>query len=165
MFAADILREATEILDLCRQKRLMLATAKSCTGGLIAACFTEITGSSDVFERGFVTYSNTAKRELLAVSADTLLSFGAVSKQTALEMARGALNHSPASLAIAVTGIAGPGGGSLDKPVGLVHIAVAANDAEALHQECRFGDIGRSQIRLETLQASMRLTHSALMRS
>jgi nicotinamide-nucleotide amidase len=164
LFAEDILQEAAAVMDLCRRSRLTLATAESCTGGLIAACFSELAGSSDVFERGFVTYSNAAKTEMLGVSGETLAAYGAVSKETALEMAHGALKHSHASITIAVTGVAGPGGGTADKPVGLVHIAVTMAQATALHRECRFGDIGRTAIRLETLQSAIRLASSALLR-
>src|SRR5499427_4160717 len=117
---------AHALLDLCRAKRLMIATAESCTGGLVAAMLTEIPGSSDVLERGFVTYSNAAKTAMLGVPADVIARFGAVSRETAGAMAQGALTHSPADLAVSITGIAGPGGGSPDKPVGLVHFAAAA---------------------------------------
>ena len=105
----------------CRNNRLTVATAKSCTGGLVAAALTEIAGSSDVFERGFVTYSNAAKTAMLGVPADLIVRHGAVSRETAEAMATGALEHAPADLAVAITGIAGPGGGTADKPVGLVH--------------------------------------------
>lgn len=162
IFPADILQKAAAILDLCRARRLTLATAESCTGGLISACFTEIAGASDVFERGFVTYSNRAKEEMLGVDPQTLARFGAVSKETALEMARGALLRAGADIAIAVTGIAGPGGGSAGKPVGLVHLAVEAKGRQALHRECRFGEIGRGEIRMQTLREALSMTDDVL---
>ena len=116
---------ATDVLQAARDKKLMLATAESCTGGIIAGCLTEIAGSSDVFDRGFITYSYDAKIINLGVNPDTLTGHGAVSEQTAHEMAKGALAHSKAQIALAVTGIAGPGGATPDKPVGLVYIGVA----------------------------------------
>jgi nicotinamide-nucleotide amidase len=162
LFKADILDQAAAILELCRERRLTLATAESCTGGLIAACFTEIAGASDVFERGFVTYSNRAKEELLGVNAQTLARFGAVSNETALEMAAGARERAKTDIAIAVTGIAGPGGGSAEKPVGLVHLAAAVPSVPPLHRECRFGEISRSEIRMLTLGQALLLTREAL---
>jgi nicotinamide-nucleotide amidase len=144
---ASVIEQATALLDLCRRKNLRIATAESCTGGLIAATLTDIAGSSDVLDRGFVTYSNEAKQAMLGVPSDTLVRFGAVSRETAEAMASGALANSPANLVVAVTGIAGPGGGTPDKPVGLVHFAAAARGGEAIHRERRFGDIGRSQVR------------------
>jgi nicotinamide-nucleotide amidase len=142
-----LIEQATTLLELCRSKRLRIVTAESCTGGLIAATLTEIPGSSDVVERGFVTYSNEAKQEMLGVPAATLRQFGAVSRETAEAMASGALAHASAELAVSVTGIAGPGGGSPEKPVGLVHFAAASRDGRLIHRERRFGDIGRAQVR------------------
>jgi nicotinamide-nucleotide amidase len=142
-----LIEQATALLELCRSKRFRIATAESCTGGLIAAMFTEIPGSSDVVERGFVTYSNEAKHEMLGVPVATLRQFGAVSRETAEAMASGALAHAPAELAVSVTGIAGPGGGSPEKPVGLVHFAAASRDGRLIHRERHFGDIGRAQVR------------------
>ena len=113
------------MLELCRGKWLKIATAESCTGGLVAAALTEIAGSSDVVDRGFVTYSNDAKKAMLGVPEATLASHGAVSRETAEAMAQGALAHAPVDLAVAITGIAGPGGGTAGKPVGLVHFAAA----------------------------------------
>lgn len=144
---APPIEQATTLLELCRRKTLRIATAESCTGGLIAATLTDIAGSSDVFDRGFVTYSNAAKQAMLGVPADTLVRFGAVSRETAEAMASGALANSLADLAVAVTGIAGPGGGTPDKPVGLVQFAAAAKGGAAIHRERRFGDIGRTQVR------------------
>ena len=120
MFSEALLARAEDLLAALRGQGRMLATAESCTGGLIAALFTEIPGSSDVFERGFITYSNTAKMQMLGVPRDMLDTYGAVSEQVARAMAQGALAHSQAAVAVAVTGIAGPGGGSADKPVGTV---------------------------------------------
>jgi nicotinamide-nucleotide amidase len=156
---------AVRVLDCCRARGLKVATAESCTGGLVAAWLTDIPGSSDVVDRGFVTYSNDAKRTMLDVPSDILRDYGAVSRATAEAMARGALARSGADLAVAVTGIAGPGGGSLDKPVGLVHFAAAARDGRLTHREQRYGDIGRSDIRrlsaLEALDLLMKLASSA----
>jgi nicotinamide-nucleotide amidase len=157
MFSADLLTRAELLLADARAKKLKIATAESCTGGLISALLTEIAGSSDVFERGFVTYSNQAKEELLGVPEDLLIQHGAVSEAVARAMAQGALIHSHADLAVAVTGIAGPGGGSTEKPVGLVHIATARKGGKILHRECRFGDIGRDAVRIATVDAALEM--------
>jgi nicotinamide-nucleotide amidase len=142
-----LLAQARELLDLCRRKGLTLAAAESCTGGLVAALLTEIPGSSDVFDRGYVTYSNDAKQAMLGVPAKTLTTFGAVSRETAEAMAAGALAAAPVDLAVSITGIAGPGGDTPGKPVGLVHFAAASRSGRLLHQERRFGAIGRSEVR------------------
>ena len=155
----ELLAQARALLDLCRAKKLMIATAESCTGGLVAATLTEIPGSSDAVERGFVTYSNAAKEAMLGVPGATLEKFGAVSRETAEAMAQGALAHSPADLSVAITGIAGPGGGTPDKPVGLVHFAAAARGGRLLHQECRFGDIGRAQVRQVSVRQALAMLH------
>lgn len=145
---------AIALLNLCRERRLMIATAESCTGGLVAACLTEIPGSSDVVDRGLVTYSNDAKRDMLGVDAGILNEHGAVSRATAEAMARGAIARSRAHLAVSITGVAGPGGGTPLKPVGLVHFAAAARDGRLLHREKRYGEVGRSEIRrLAVLEA------------
>jgi len=157
MFPEDLMREGDAFLSLMREQGLTLVTAESCTGGLIAGLLTEFPGSSDVVERGFVTYSNDAKREILGVPATTLASHGAVSPETAEAMAQGALAASRADLAIAVTGIAGPGGGSEEKPVGLVYVAVAWRGGGAADAECRFGDIGRAEIRTATVRTALAL--------
>jgi nicotinamide-nucleotide amidase len=141
---------ARALLDLCRTKSLKIACAESCTGGLLAATLTDIPGSSDVLERGFVTYSNQAKQDMLGVSALTLAHFGAVSRETAEAMATGALANAPVDLAVAITGIAGPGGGSPGKPVGLVHFAAGARGA-LIHRERKFGDVGRTQVRVASV--------------
>ena len=145
------------LLDLCRGRKLTIATAESCTGGLVAAALTDIPGSSDVIDRGFVTYSNDAKRAMLGVKATTLESFGAVSKETAMQMAVGALEEADVDLAVSITGIAGPGGATPGKPVGLVHFAVAARDGRIVHKECRFGAIGRSQVRARSVLEALRM--------
>src|ERR1700759_5005678 len=137
---------ARSLLDLCRSRRLTIATAESCTGGLVAGALTDIPGSSDVIDRGFVTYSNDAKRAMLGVEASTLATFGAVSKETAVQMAVGALERADVDLAGSITGIAAPGAPPPGKPVGLVHFAVAARDGRILHREHRFGAIGRSTV-------------------
>lgn len=138
---------ATALLDLCKGKKLTLATAESCTGGLVAGALTEIAGSSEVLDRGFVTYSNEAKHTMLGVPRATLDRHGAVSAETAEAMVRGVLGHARVDLAVSVTGVAGPGGGSVSKPVGLVYFAAASRSGKLLHLERRFGDIGRSEIR------------------
>ena len=143
----ELIAAARALLDLCRQKQLKLATAESCTGGLLAATLTEIPGSSDVLDRGFVTYSNAAKRAVLGVPTTTLERCGAVSRETAETMATGALAHAPVDLSVSITGIAGPGGGTAEKPVGLVHFAVASRSGRLIHHERRFGDIGRGRVR------------------
>ena len=139
------------------ERHVKIAAAESCTGGLIAACLTEIPGASAVFERGFVTYSNQAKTELLGVPAALIAAHGAVSEDVARAMARGALSHSNADISVAVTGIAGPGGGTAEKPVGLVHLAGARKGHDTLHAPQQFGDIGRTEIRLKSLEAGLAL--------
>lgn len=134
------------LLDLCRRKRLMIATAESCTGGLVTACLTDIPGSSAVVDRGFVVYSNEAKTEMLGVPAALITQHGAVSEPVARAMAKGALIRSRAHLAVAITGIAGPGGSAV-KPEGLVHFACAARRGTLTHQRIEYGAIGRGQVR------------------
>src|SRR5579872_2337766 len=148
---------ARSLLDLCRGRKLTIATAESCTGGLVAGALTDIPGSSDVIDRGFVSYSNDAKRAMLGVDADTLATFGAVSRETATQMAVGALERAGVDLAVSITGIAGPGGATSGKPVGLVHFAVAARDGRILHRECRFGAIGRSAVRHRSVVEALRM--------
>ena len=145
------------LADLLLNRELKLVSAESCTGGLIAAACTDLAGSSAWFERGFVTYSNDAKRAMLGVKATTLATFGAVSKETATAMAFGALEKAGVDLAVSITGIAGPGGATPGKPVGLVHLAVAARDGRILHRECRFGAIGRSAVRLRSVLEALRM--------
>lgn len=142
------LRPQAEALVLkLKDKGLMMTAAESCTGGLVCALVTEIPGSSAVLDRGFVTYSNEAKMDMLGVPAEVLARVGAVSEETARAMAEGALAHSRADVAVSITGIAGPGGGSAEKPVGTVHFAAAAKNLVTLHKACRFGDQGRDGIR------------------
>jgi nicotinamide-nucleotide amidase len=135
----------------------MIATAESCTGGLVAGALTEIPGSSDVIDRGFVTYSNEAKHAMLGVPTATLATFGAVSQETAIAMAVGALETADVDLAVAITGIAGPGGATPGKPVGLVHFAAAARDGRIVHREQRFGAIGRSTVRQRSVVEALRM--------
>ena len=135
----------------------MVATAESCTGGMIAAAITDIAGSSAVLDRGFVTYSNDAKREMIGVSIATLEAYGAVSMQTAIEMAEGALRRSQADFTVSVTGIAGPGGGSPEKPVGLIHMALARRGGKTTHRELRFGGMDRDGIRQATVTEALTL--------
>lgn len=153
----DIEETARSIVADFAEKKLLIATAESCTAGLIAGVITEIPGSSNVFDRGFVTYSNEAKREMIGVANATLKAHGAVSRPTALEMAQGAIGNSGANISIAVTGIAGPGGGTEEKPVGLVHLAAARTGHETLHREMRYGDIGRSAVRLATVRTALEI--------
>jgi len=151
----DIGEAARRLLALCRKRRWMIATAESCTGGLVVAALTEIPGSSDVVDRGFVTYSNAAKQRMLGVRPATLKKFGAVSRQTADAMAVGAIANSQADVAVAITGIAGPGGGTRGKPVGLVHFAAAARDGRRLHRAKRYGKIGRRKVRLKSVAEAL----------
>jgi nicotinamide-nucleotide amidase len=155
MIDEELRTAAARLLDTCRARELTVATAESCTGGLVAAALTEIAGSSDVVDRGFVTYSNAAKMAMLGVLPETLEASGAVSRQAAEAMALGAIEESDADLAVAVTGIAGPGGGSPEKPVGLVHFAAASENGELLHREQRFGDLGRSEIRRHSVLVAL----------
>jgi nicotinamide-nucleotide amidase len=155
MFPAALRNEVSRLLDAYRIRHLRIVTAESCTGGLIAALLTEISGSSDVVERGFITYSNEAKQECLGVPGALLQQYGAVSEPVARAMAQGALAHSLADVAVSVTGVAGPGGGSEAKPVGLVHLTVAGKGGATLHREFRFGDIGRDQVRTKSVEAAL----------
>src|SRR6201987_2893479 len=157
MTGSDARSIARTLLDLCRSRRLMIATAESCTGGLVAGTLTDIPGSSDVIDRAFVTYSNDAKRAMLGVNAMTLATFGAVSKETEKQMAVGALERAGVDLAVSITGIAGPGGATPGKPVGLVHFAAAARDGRIIHRECRFGAIGRTTVRLRSVVEALRM--------
>ena len=155
MFSPELLTDATDLLATFRKHGFKIATAESCTGGLIAALLTEIAGSSDVVERGFVTYSNEAKMELVGVPPATLASVGAVSRETALAMAAGAVAHSRAQISVAVTGVAGPGGGTSEKPVGLVHLCVQAEGQPPHHREMRYGDLSRTAIRMATVETAL----------
>jgi nicotinamide-nucleotide amidase len=154
---SPLLPAAKALIAHCATRGLKIATAESCTGGLIAGLLTEIPGSSAVVDRGFVTYSNAAKVDLLGVPRSILddLKVGAVSEPTARAMAEGALSRSDAHVVIAVTGIAGPAGGSAAKPVGLVHFAAAKRGGAIIHREERFGNIGRSEVRLATVREAL----------
>lgn len=156
VFPLHLLKEAEALLGLCRVKGLHIATAESCTGGLVSALLTEIPGSSDVVERGFVTYTNTAKHEMLGVPTELLDRVGAVSEEVARSMAEGALRHAPAELSIAITGIAGPGGGTEAKPVGLVHFASARKGKSAAHHSEIFSG-NRQEIRLQSVETALNL--------
>jgi len=145
MADSELIGAAQSLLDLCRRKGLKIAAAESCTGGLLTATLTEIPGSSDVVDCGFVIYSDQAKIAMLGVPASTIEQHGAVSRETAEAMARGALDVSGVDLAVSITGIAGPGGATASKPVGLVHLAAAARDGQIVHRQRNFGDIGRAQ--------------------
>lgn len=148
---------ANALLQACQERGIMLATAESCTGGMIIAALTDIAGSSAVVDRGFITYSNEAKMDMLGVAAATLEAHGAVSRETALEMAAGALTRSRAGLALAVTGIAGPGGGSAEKPVGLVWFGLAMAGQPVVAERQLFADKGRAFIRGETVRHALEL--------
>jgi nicotinamide-nucleotide amidase len=157
MFSDSVLRFAKIVLDNAAAAKLTIAFAESCTGGLIAASITELDGASAVVDRGFVVYSNRAKTEMLGVPALLIEQAGAVSEEVARAMAEGALNNSSAQLAVSCTGIAGPTGGTPAKPIGLVHFAAAREGVTTLHLECRFGDIGRSEVRMKSVEAGLKL--------
>lgn len=156
MFPEDIQTLALQVIEAAAERGLVLVTAESCTGGLVAAALTAIAGSSAVLERGFVTYSNASKADLLAVPADLIEACGAVSEPVARAMARGALAGSGADLSVSVTGVAGPGGGTAEKPVGLVHFGAVGPNGE-IHAMHRFGDIGREQVRLASVRVALGL--------
>jgi nicotinamide-nucleotide amidase len=157
LFPADITAMTESIIRDFTAAGLMVSTAESCTGGLIAGALTEISGSSAVIDRGFVTYTNTAKMQMLGVQEETLARFGAVSEETARQMVHGALFRSRADLAVAVTGIAGPSGGSPEKPVGLVHLAAKSRSGKLIHRKVLYGDIGRTEIRLATIRTALQM--------
>ena len=154
--------KAIAVLEACRSKGLLLATAESCTGGLIAASLTDIGGSSDVVDRGFVTYSNEAKYEMLGVPTELIAAHGAVSEEVALAMAAGALAHSRAGIAVSVTGIAGPGGGSENKPVGLVWFGLALTGEKPKAVRHVFDDRGRASIRMAAVNTALDIVLSTL---
>lgn len=157
----DLLGPAAEVIARCEQLGLTVATAESCTGGLVAGALTGVPGSSAVFDRGFVAYSNDAKVELLAVPEALIAAHGAVSEPVAIAMAEGALARSRADIAVAITGIAGPGGGTPEKPVGLVHFAVARRGGPARHQVHAFEDFGRESIRLASVREALAMLMAA----
>jgi len=157
LFPRDLIDAATLLLDRCAGRGLKVATAESCTGGLVAALLTEIAGSSAVIERGFVTYSNKAKTELLGVPGDLLADHGAVSEPVARAMAEGALQESRANLTVSITGVAGPGGGTPMKPVGTVHLACARENHGLIHRREDFGAIGRAEVRLASVRTALEM--------
>ncbi|MBO6634311.1 CinA family protein [Parvibaculum sp.] len=157
MYPRRLVHLAELTLADAREAKLKLVTAESCTGGLIAGLLTEIAGSSDVVERGFVVYSNEAKREMLDVPGDLIADFGAVSEPVARSMAEGALKHSRGHIAVSVTGIAGPGGGTPMKPVGLVHFGAARHGRSILHEMQLYGDIGREEVRIRAVETALNL--------
>jgi nicotinamide-nucleotide amidase len=156
IFSHEINALAVELINLCKKKNIVVTTAESCTGGLIIGALTEISGSSAVVDRGFITYSNEAKQKMLGVKLETLQRFGAVSEEVAFEMARGAVRRSNALLSVSVTGIAGPSGGTDEKPVGLVHIA-AKFGPKVLHEKHLFGALSRAEIRARTVSAALQM--------
>lgn len=158
----DVKTRAASLLKAYETRGLKIATAESCTGGLVAALLTEIAGSSAVVERGFVTYSNEAKIELIGVRADLIEAHGAVSQEVARAMAEGALSRSRADVAVAITGIAGPTGATAAKPVGLVHFALARKGAATVHLERRYGDLGRENVRRAAVEDAIGLLERAL---
>lgn len=162
MFSTSLLVRAADFLAMARARGLTVATAESCTGGLIATLLTEIPGSSDVVYGGTVVYSNAAKTRLLGVGDELLAEYGAVSAPVARAMARGILDVSGADLAVAVTGVAGPGGGSSEKPVGLVHFAAMRKSGETVLDEKRFGALTRREIRLLTVENALALLQAML---
>lgn len=161
IFPLEINSKASSILKVCKQKGITIITAESCTGGLIAGCLTEIPGSSSVIEGGFVTYSNQAKVSMLSVKLEQLDQYGAVSEEVARSMAEGALGSSKADIAVACTGVAGPGGATNTKPVGLVHLSCALRKHPTLHKRCNFSG-ERSTIRLATVKAAFELIEAQL---
>lgn len=162
VIAGSLSALAADVLNAARVNSDLIATAESCTGGLVAAALTAVPGSSDVFDRGFVTYTNTAKSEMLDVPYWLIESRGAVSEEVARAMAGGALKRSNASLAVAVTGIAGPGGGSTSRPVGLVHLAAGRPDGPMQHAQLQLGDIGRTEIRQRSVEQALMMLQSLL---
>jgi nicotinamide-nucleotide amidase len=162
MFEVDLRNRASVLLQKCREKGVRLATVESCTGGLVSALLTDISGSSDVFDRAFVTYSNDAKTALVGVPADLIDEHGSVSRQVAISMAEGGMARSKATLVIAITGVAGPTGGTKEKPVGLVHFAIAVQGKETEHQRCLFGDLGRKSIRQSSMHQALDMFEAAL---
>ncbi len=155
--SVELVKQAKILLDHCQARKLTLVTAESCTGGLVAAVLTDAPGASAVVEGGFVTYSNEAKAMSLGVPRELLDTFGAVSEPVARAMAEGALRASRADVSVSITGIAGPDGGSKDKPVGLVHFAAASRDGRIKHSEKRFGNIGRGEVRRRSVEEALAL--------
>lgn len=159
MLDNNIVEAAKNLLAICKRKNLLIATAESCTAGLVAGTLTEVPGTSSILDRGFITYSNEAKHEMLGVPRDILAEHGAVSVETAEAMARGVLGHSRVHLAVSVTGIAGPDGGSAEKPVGLVFFAGASRGGKLITSEQRYGNIGRDKVRKQSVLQAFRMLH------
>ncbi|MDA0367000.1 MAG: CinA family protein [Proteobacteria bacterium] len=157
MFSDELQALAGKVVQTCKARGVMVVTAESCTGGLIAGCLTEVAGASAVVDRGFVTYHNDAKRDVLGVDQALLDTVGAVSEDVARAMAEGALGASRADIAVSCTGIAGPGGATPGKPVGLVHMALARRGAPTQHHRMAYGDIGRDLVRLNTVRDALRM--------
>ena len=162
MFDEEIIKAVVALLEVCKAKKLTVTTAESCTGGLVAAAISEISGSSLVLDRGFVTYSNEAKQQMLGVTPATIDVYGAVSTECAEEMAKGALAHAQVDLAVSITGIAGPTGAVPGKPIGLVYFCAASRSGRVIAHDRKFGDIGRGKVRrASVLQALAMLTELA----
>lgn len=164
MFSEPLLARAGALVAACRARSIVLATAESCTGGLVAALITEVSGSSAAFDRGFVTYSNEAKSELLRIPAALITQHGAVSAAVAAAMASGVLDNSKASLAVSVTGIAGPSGGTAEKPVGLVYFGCCGRGASGTTVERCFGELGREAVRMAAVEQALSLLEQAVRR-
>ena len=157
IFSSDLYQQASDVIRSLGERHLKLATAESCTGGLLAGLLTEVPGSSAVLERGFVSYSNVSKTELLGVDGVLIMAHGAVSRQVAIAMAEGAIARSEADLSVSITGVAGPDGGTASKPVGLVHFAAHRRGGATHHKECHFGELTRIEIRLAALGEALAL--------
>lgn len=162
MMPQDIDVSAAAVIRAAQKSGVMVSTAESCTGGLVSAALTAIAGSSAVLDRGFVTYSNEAKIELLGVTPELLTEYGAVSEPVARAMALGAVVRSRGAASVSITGVAGPGGGTVAKPVGLVHFAAVDPGGAVVHVERRFGDIGRDAVRLESVRVALDLLLQAV---
>lgn len=161
-FPKPLLQQAEEIIERARSQSVSIASAESCTAGLVSGCLSEIAGASDVLACGFVVYGNEAKERLLGVSPTLLKTHGAVSKEVVRAMALGALEKGCVDTAVAVTGIAGPGGSTIGKPVGLVHFACATRDGDVSHRERRFGDVGRHEVRLASVAEALTMLSECL---
>jgi nicotinamide-nucleotide amidase len=162
MFNEDLVALVRQLLDSMQKQNLKIVTAESCTGGLLSALITEVPGSSKTLDRTFVTYSNQAKIEMLGVAGDIIADYGAVSEPVAIAMAEGALSRSRADVAVSLTGIAGPGGNTAMKSVGLVHIAVARHEGQLIQRVFNFGDVGRSKVREKSLKAAIDMCLSVI---
>lgn len=162
MFPDDIVALAEQVIDAARSRGIMVATAESCTGGMVGGALTAVSGSSHAVDRGFVTYSNAAKIEMLGVSKSLIESAGAVSEPVARAMADGALSRSDAAVVVSITGIAGPTGGTAIKPVGTVHFGVAETGQATFHRLETFGDIGRERVREASVRTALRLLLEAV---